>query len=189
MKPKGIDKRILECVKASEESRRRAGRPPHRREILVERCRRQIAQQDQMGDEIAGLIELTRRVAEVFGDLTDIEESWIELEDFAACVHDGDDPHYLASRRLTDAVLGARRDPNVLLRLLGLVQQQGGAHAGNATQHLLWGRLLYRLEDKMGIGSDAMEAVQEACEYQYSESTLRKWRDDYRKSVEVSNGE
>ncbi len=187
MKPEKIDQRVIDCVKAKEESRRRAGRPPLPYDEMVEGCRHALKIQAQRAAWIAELIRQTRSATSQ--DLSDIDQAWIELEDFAACVHDGDDPHPFTLRLMADALLGARRDPNALPRLLGLVQQQGGTHAGNATQRLLWGRLLVRLEDEMGSGSGAMEAVQEACEYRYSESTLRKWRDDYRKWAEVSNGE
>ncbi|WP_449370768.1 hypothetical protein [Thiomonas sp.] len=186
MSLKETDPRVLDCVRAKEESRRRAGRPPRGRDVLVAECKRQIAQSDWREAHLDAEIQMIRRLMSC--DLSDTDLQWIELEDYAANVHDGTDPHALTARLLADAIVAARRDPTALLRELGLAAPRGAKSAANAAQRLLWGRLLASIEDETGEPGKAMQIVQAASDDRFSETTLRAWRDAYRKRHDVSNG-
>lgn len=181
-----IYRRVLNCVEAKKKSRSLVGRPPLSFDAMVVACKRSIKMQSQREVFVNEVIQWTRNATSQ--ELNDTDEAWLELDDFAAAVYDKAEPHPLTLRLLADAISRARRDPNALLLHLGLIASRGGRPVASAKHRLLWGRLLFRLEDEFPSAADAMAAVQDACEHRYSETTLREWRDAYRKWSDLSSG-
>lgn len=129
---------------------------------------------------------LQRKVAQILARLTtaqhwsEADMSWLVLEIMAEQAASG-----IAStaealgRHFAQAIKSAKRDPDALMRHLGLMQSQGRKPIG--LQSLMWGAVVCSVEDAGAPPEMALDAVASALaragQDLVDRTTLQRWRD------------
>ncbi|KPP82160.1 MAG: hypothetical protein HLUCCA04_05370 [Oceanicaulis sp. HLUCCA04] len=118
------------------------------------------------------------------------DDPWTKLDTINEYLEAGEPiPAYLA-QWLGLAIVHSNRDPNELLRGLGLKKKRGRQpHDANA--RFVWGKKVCELEDQGEAAEAAIQAV--VVEYaklhgeEPSRSAVQDWRDNYRKREDAAH--